>query len=126
MFPRTLDNDGVAHTWPDYSTSVLLDAASPDPAGTPHSSLVDFHRHMEAGPISPTHQYPLNTMLDALGLFKRNINQLFGIYVDIMNTGRSLQLLSSSMQILAINGVAQAAKVGGGKGRPILALVEIL
>jgi hypothetical protein len=65
-------------------------------------------------------------MLDALGLFKRNINQLFGICVDIMNTGRSLQLLSSSMQILAINGVAQAAKVGGGKGRPILALVEIL
>ncbi len=65
-------------------------------------------------------------MLDALGLFKRNINQLFGICVDIMNTGRSLQLLSSSMQILAINGVAQAAKVGDGKGRPILALVEIL
>ena len=81
---------------------------------------------MKAGPISPTHQYPLDTMLDALGLFKRNINQLFGIAVDIMNTGRSLQLLSSSMQILAINGVAQAAKVGGGKGRPILALVEIL
>ena len=65
-------------------------------------------------------------MLDALSLFKRDINQLFGICVDIMNTGRSLQLLSSSMQILAINGVAQAAKVGGGKGRPILALVEIL
>ena len=81
---------------------------------------------MKAGPISPTHQYPLDTMLDALSLFKRNINQLFGISVDIMNTGRSLQLLSSSMQILAINGVAQAAKVGGGKGRPILALVEIL
>ncbi len=65
-------------------------------------------------------------MLDALGLFKRNINQLFGICVEIMNTGRSLQLLSSSMQTLAINGVVQAAKVEGGKGRPILALVEIL
>lgn len=81
---------------------------------------------MKTGPISPMHQYPLDTMLDALGLFKRNINQLFGICVDIMNTGRSLQLLSSSMQILAINGVAQAAKVGGDKGRPILSLVEIL
>ncbi|HMS84194.1 MAG TPA: hypothetical protein PKD12_11130 [Nitrospira sp.] len=43
-----------------------------------------------------------------------------------MNTGRSLQLLSSSMQTLANNGVIQAAKIGGGKGRPILALVESL
>ena len=65
-------------------------------------------------------------MLDVLGVFKRNTNQLFGICVDILNVGRSLQQLSSSMQILAINGVAQAAKVGDGKGRPILALVEIL
>ena len=65
-------------------------------------------------------------MLDVLGVFKRNTNQLFGICVDILNVGRSLQQLSLSMQILAINGVVQAAKVGDGKGRPILALVEIL
>jgi hypothetical protein len=65
-------------------------------------------------------------MLDVLGVFKRNINQLFGICVDILNVGRSLQQLSLSMQILAINGVVQAAKVGDGKGRPILALVQIL
>jgi len=65
-------------------------------------------------------------MLDVLGVFKRNTNQLFGICVDILNVGRSLQQLSLSMQILAINGVVQAAKVGNGKGRPILALVEIL
>lgn len=126
MLPRTLNDDGVAHTGRDYSTSVLFGAASPDSAGTTHFSFVDFYRYMKAGPISPIHHHHLGPMLDALGLFKRNINQLFGICVDIMNTGRSLQLLSSSMQILAINGVAQAAKVGGGKGRPILALVEIL
>ncbi|MDH5667145.1 MAG: hypothetical protein OEY86_03950 [Nitrospira sp.] len=65
-------------------------------------------------------------MLDVLSVFKRNTNQLFGICVDILNVGRSLQQLSLSMQILAINGVVQAAKVGDGKGRPILALVEIL
>lgn len=65
-------------------------------------------------------------MLDTLDVFKRNINQLFGICVDILNIGRSLQQLSSSMLILANNGVIQAAKVGGGKGRPILTLVEIL
>lgn len=65
-------------------------------------------------------------MHDVLGVFKRNINQLFGICVDILNVGRSLQQLSLSMQILANNGVIQAAKVGGGKGRPMLALVEIL
>ncbi|GMV48971.1 hypothetical protein FBQ96_00695 [Nitrospirales bacterium NOB] len=65
-------------------------------------------------------------MHDALTLFKRNINELFGICVDILNVGRSLQQLSWSMQILANNGVVQAAKVGGGKGRPMLALVEIL
>ena len=65
-------------------------------------------------------------MLDVLCVFKRNINQLFGTCVEILNIGRSLQQLSFSMQILAINGVAQAAKVGDGKGRPILALVEIL
>lgn len=68
----------------------------------------------------------VGTMLDVLGVFKRNINQLFGTCVDILNVGRSLQQLSLSMQILAINGVVQAAKVGGGKGRPMLALVEIL
>lgn len=65
-------------------------------------------------------------MSDILALFKRNINQLFGICVDILTVGRSLQQLSISMQILANNGVVQAAKVGGGKGRPMLALVEIL
>ena len=65
-------------------------------------------------------------MHDVLGLFKRNINQLFGICVDILNVGRSLQQLSLSMQILANNGVVQAAKIAGGKGRPMLALVEIL
>ncbi|HRC43564.1 MAG TPA: hypothetical protein PLT27_05895 [Nitrospira sp.] len=66
------------------------------------------------------------TMHDVLSLFKRNINQLFGICVDILNVGRSLQQLSLSMQILANNGVVQAAKIPGGKGRPMLALVEIL
>ncbi len=126
VFPRTLDDNGITHKGRDYSTSVLLGDTSPDPAGTTRFSFVDFHRYREAGPISPKHHHHLSPMLDALGLFKRNINQLFGICVDIMNAGRSLQLLSSSMQILAINGVAQAAKVGGGKGRPILALVEIL
>jgi len=65
-------------------------------------------------------------MHDVLSLFKRNINQLFGITVDILNVGRSLQQLSLSMQILANNGVVQAAKIPGGKGRPMLALVEIL
>ena len=65
-------------------------------------------------------------MHDVLSLFKRNINQLFGITVDILNVGRSLQQLSLSMQILANNGVVQAAKIQGGKGRPMLALVEIL
>ena len=65
-------------------------------------------------------------MHDALSLFKRNINQLFGITVDILTLGRSLQQLSLSMQILANNGVVQAAKIPGGKGRPMLALVEIL
>ena len=65
-------------------------------------------------------------MLDVLSTFKRNTNQLFGTCVDILNVGRSLQQLSLSMQILAINGVVQAAKVGDGKGRPLLALVEIL
>ncbi|MFO0706845.1 MAG: hypothetical protein U0412_08325 [Nitrospira sp.] len=65
-------------------------------------------------------------MHDVLSLFKQNINQLFGICVDILNVGRSLQHLSLSMQILANNGVVQAAKIGGGKGRPMLALVEIL
>lgn len=65
-------------------------------------------------------------MHDALSQFKRNINQLFGICVEILNVGRSLQQLSWSMQILANNGVVQAAKVSGGKGRPMLALVEIL
>ena len=65
-------------------------------------------------------------MLDVLSVFKRNTNQLFGICIDILNVGRSLQQLSLSMQILAINGVVQAAKVGEGKGRPILALVEFL
>ena len=48
-------------------------------------------------------------MHDVLSLFKRNINQLFGITVDILNVGRSLQQLSLSMQILANNGVVQAA-----------------
>lgn len=65
-------------------------------------------------------------MHDVLSQFKQNINQLFGICVDILNIGRSLQQLSLSMQILANNGVVQAAKVGGGKGRPMLALAEIL
>lgn len=65
-------------------------------------------------------------MLNVLGVFKRNINQLFGTCVDILNVGRLLQQLSSAMQILAINGVVQAAKVEGDKGRPLLALVEIL
>lgn len=65
-------------------------------------------------------------MHDVLSLFKRNISQLFGITVDILNVGRSLQQLSLSMQILANNGVVQAAKIPGGKGRPMLALVEIL
>lgn len=65
-------------------------------------------------------------MHDVLSLFKRNVNQLFGITVDILNVGRSLQQLSLSMQILANNGVVQAAKIPGGKGRPMLALVEIL
>lgn len=65
-------------------------------------------------------------MHDVLSLFKRNINQLFGITVDILNVSRSLQRLSLSMQILANNGVVQAAKIQGGKGRPMLALVEIL
>ena len=66
------------------------------------------------------------TMHDVLSLFKRNINQLFGITVDILNVGRSLQQLSLSMQILANNGVVQAAKIPRRKGRPMLALVEIL
>ena len=56
-------------------------------------------------------------MHDVLSLFKRNVNQLFGITVDILNVGRSLQQLSLSMQILANNGVVQAAKIPGGKGR---------
>ena len=63
-------------------------------------------------------------MHDVLSLFKRNINQLFGITVDILNVGRSLQQLSLSMQILANNGVVQAAKIPGGKGRPMLAPVS--
>lgn len=69
-------------------------------------------------------------MHDVLSLFRRNINQLinqlFGITVDILNGGRSRQQLSLSRQILANNGAVQAAKIQGGKGRPMLALVEIL
>ncbi len=65
-------------------------------------------------------------MHTVLTQFKRNINQLFGICVDILNVGRTLQQLSLNMQILANNGVVQAAKIPGGKGRPMLALVEIL
>lgn len=65
-------------------------------------------------------------MQNGLEQYKRNINQLFGTCVEILNVGRSLQQLSLSMQILANNGVVQAARISGGKGRPMLALVEIL
>lgn len=65
-------------------------------------------------------------MHNVLSLFKQNINQLFGICIEILNAGRSLQQLSVSMHLLANNGVIQAARISGGKGRPMLALVEML
>ena len=54
------------------------------------------------------------------------ITRLFGISVDILNVARSLESMAFEMQLLARNGVVQAAKVSAGEGKALLALAGIL
>lgn len=54
------------------------------------------------------------------------ITRMFGIAVDILNVARSLESMAFEMQLLARNGVVQAAKVPAGEGKALLALAGIL
>ena len=54
------------------------------------------------------------------------ITRMFGISVDILNVARSLESMAFEMQLLARNGVVQAAKVSAGEGKALLALAGIL
>lgn len=54
------------------------------------------------------------------------ITRMFSIAVDILNVARSLDSMAFEMQLLARNGVVQAAKVSDGEGKALLALAGIL
>ncbi|MCS6287231.1 MAG: hypothetical protein H8K08_17580 [Nitrospira sp.] len=54
------------------------------------------------------------------------ITRMFRIAVDILNVARSLESMAFEMQLLARNGVVQAAKVPAGEGKALLALAGIL
>ncbi|MEQ1655717.1 MAG: hypothetical protein ABL960_08475 [Nitrospira sp.] len=62
----------------------------------------------------------------AIAQYQLMITRMFGISVDILNVARSLESMAFEMQLLARNGVVQAAKVPAGEGKALLALAGIL
>lgn len=65
-------------------------------------------------------------MTTALLGFERDTNRVFGACIDIQNTTRALGETMFEMELLARNGVAKAARLAAGQGKPLLALAEIL
>lgn len=58
--------------------------------------------------------------------YNRDMNRVFGACIAIQNTARSLDATMLEMELLARNGVAKAARLAAGHGRPLLVLAEIL
>lgn len=58
--------------------------------------------------------------------YQADVTQLFEKCVKIQNIARSLTPIAMSIEMLAKNGVVQAARITGSEGRPLVTLAEIL
>jgi len=74
----------------------------------------------------------IHDVLDDLRAHQVEMTRLFSVGVDILNAARTLDSMSAELQMLARNGVVQAAQMnrsgrgGHGEGASLLALAEIL
>jgi len=74
----------------------------------------------------------VHDVLDDLRAHQVEMTRLFSVGVDILNAARTLDSMSAELQMLARNGVVQAAQMnrssrgGHGEGAPLLALAGIL
>jgi hypothetical protein len=65
-------------------------------------------------------------MSRAIKRYQDDVTQLFEKCVKIQNIARSLTPIAMSIEMLAKNGVVQAARITGSEGRPLVTLAEIL
>lgn len=65
-------------------------------------------------------------MIQALIDYNRDMNRVFGTCVRIQGTARHLGDSNLEIELLARNGVAEAARLPEGKGRSLLVLAEVL
>lgn len=90
---------------------------------------------MELSSATPTPALAceLTAALGGLLEHQRDMTRLFSVGTDILNAARALDSMAFELQLLARNGVVQAAQlnqaadaVQGGAGRSLMALAEIL
>ena len=65
-------------------------------------------------------------MIPELFEYNRQVNQVFGVCVDVQNIARPLARLANQMELLARNGVVHAAKLDLDLGRPLSVLTSFL
>lgn len=83
--------------------------------------------------VSDELECAVEAALAGLCVHQRDITRLFSVGVDILNASRALDTMAFELQLLAQNGVVQAAQMNHaagaqtrGEGKSLLALAEIL
>lgn len=65
-------------------------------------------------------------MSNLISKYMTDINEVFGIGVEVLNGTRSLKGISLDLKLLAINGIVQAAKIGTSQGQSLITLSGFL
>ncbi len=65
-------------------------------------------------------------MNEEIQKYSKDITAVFGIGVDVLNVARSLKTISLELKLLAINGIAQAARINNDQGQSLITLSGFL